>query len=369
MPTREEYETKIQALEWPDLLALWDGIKVRDTPEWGAGRAFEYLVLRAFDLNGAVVRWPYGVSLYGQREIVEEIDGSVRVGALYSLIESKDENDDIAIAPIAKLRNQLLRRPAGTFGMVFSSHGFTDPAIQLAQFALPQSILLWTGDEVELRFKPAKHLRALRDEISNVRGQRHGRFQRHDRSDLMRVYLLVEGNSAAEFLRRLLPAEIEPEITIVTAGGRSNITSKARSLMVAKRRPIALVADTKVTEKGAVEQRMRTLEELLGSATAGVPYKAIFAVPEIESWFFAVPDALERLSGKKLSPDQRELAEVRPKEILTKLFKDEGSLFVEQLASKLTEPEIQTLRETQPRKDLIDFITEHVNKKTEPQPA
>jgi len=149
VPTREEYERKILALGWPDLLALWDAVKVRDTPDWGAGKAFEYLVLRAFDLDGAVVRWPYGVSLYGQTEIVEEIDGSVRVGALYSLIESKDENGDIAIAPIAKLRNQLLRRPAGTFGMVFSSHGFTDPARQLAHFALPQSILLWTGDEVE----------------------------------------------------------------------------------------------------------------------------------------------------------------------------------------------------------------------------
>lgn len=79
--------------------------------------------------------------------------------------------------------------------------------------------------------------------------------------------------------------------------------------------------------------------------------------------------ALERLSGKKLSPDQRELAEVRPKEILAKLFKDQGLGYVEQLVSKLTEPEIQALRETQPRKDLIDFITEQVNEKTEPQPA
>jgi len=123
--------------------------KNRDTPGWDRGNAFEYLVLRAFQLNGAVVRWPYGVSLYGQTEIVEEIDGSVRVWGLYSLVESKDEDGNIAIAPIAKLRNQLLRRPAGTLGMVFSSHGFTEPAIQLAHFALPQSILLWTGDQVE----------------------------------------------------------------------------------------------------------------------------------------------------------------------------------------------------------------------------
>jgi hypothetical protein len=149
MPTREDYEAKIQSLDWAGLRDLWERIKIRDTPGWDAGKAFEYLVLRAFQLDGAVVRWPYGVSLYGQREIVEEIDGSVRVGGLYSLVESKDEAGTIAIAPIAKLRNQLLRRPAGTFGMVFSSHGFTEPAIQLAHFALPQSILLWTGDQVE----------------------------------------------------------------------------------------------------------------------------------------------------------------------------------------------------------------------------
>lgn len=185
----------------------------------------------------------------------------------------------------------------------------------------------------------------------------------------MKVYLLVEGNSDAAFLRRLLPAAIQPETTIVIVGGRSNISSKARSLLVTKRRPVALVADADVTDKDAVEQRSKTLEELVRSATVGVPYKIIFAVPEIESWFFAIPEALERLSGKVLSPEQRELAEVRPKEILTKLFKDQGSSFVEQLASKLTEPEVQTLRETQPRKDLIDFITEQVNKKTEPQPA
>lgn len=149
MPTRDEYEAMIQPLGWPELLNLWDRVKERDTPGWDGGKAFEYLVIRAFQLGGAEVRWPYAVSLYGQTEIVEEIDGSVKIEGLYSLVESKDENENIAIAPIAKLRNQLLRRPAGTLGMVFSSHGFTEPAIQLAHFALPQPILLWTGDQVE----------------------------------------------------------------------------------------------------------------------------------------------------------------------------------------------------------------------------
>ena len=153
MPSREGYEGMIQLLDWQGLLTLWEGIKIRDTPGWDAGKAFEYLVLRAFQLDGAVVRWPYGVALYGQNEIVEEIDGSVRIQGLYGLVESKDEDGNIAIGPIAKLRNQLLRRPAGTLGMVFSSHGFTEPAIQLAHHALTQPILLWNGDQIEYALK------------------------------------------------------------------------------------------------------------------------------------------------------------------------------------------------------------------------
>ena len=149
MPTRDDLEAHAKEMGWPELRSLWNRIKGRDTPDWPPGKAFEYLVLRAFNLDGADVRWPYPVSLHGNGEVIEEIDGSVRVGGLYGLIESKDESGNIAIAPIAKLRNQLLRRPAGTIGMVFSSSEYTEAALLLAQFSLPQAIQLWTGREVE----------------------------------------------------------------------------------------------------------------------------------------------------------------------------------------------------------------------------
>jgi hypothetical protein len=101
-----------------------------------------------FELDKAEVRWPYAVNLL-EGGVVEQVDGSVRVGGLYALMESKDWDKDVPIEPIAKLRNQLLRRPAGTAGFLFSSRSFTDPAIQLAYFTLPQAILLWEGIEVE----------------------------------------------------------------------------------------------------------------------------------------------------------------------------------------------------------------------------
>jgi restriction endonuclease len=134
-------------MDWRDLRALWNAIERRDTPQWEAGKAFEHLILRAFQLDGAQVRWPYPVQLFGEE--VEEIDGAIYSLGLSCLVESKDWMENVAVGPIAKLRNQLLRRPSGTVGLMFSRTGFTDPARFLAHFALPQAILLWSGAEIE----------------------------------------------------------------------------------------------------------------------------------------------------------------------------------------------------------------------------
>jgi hypothetical protein len=136
----------IEALQWDGLRALWENIEKRDTPQWEPGKAFEFLVLRAFQLDGAEIKWPYRVQLFGEE--VEQIDGMIYCTGLSCLVESKDLTDNVAIGPIAKLRNQLLRRPAGAIGLVFSRTGFTDPARLLAHFSLPQTILLWNGEEV-----------------------------------------------------------------------------------------------------------------------------------------------------------------------------------------------------------------------------
>jgi hypothetical protein len=148
MPTSKEYETAIRKLQWPGLQKLWADITANQvTPWWPPGKAFEYLVIRMFQLDKARVTWPYSVHLFGVQES-EQIDGSVRIAGMHCLVESKSETDPIAIDPIAKLRNQLLRRPAGTVGFVFTTTTFTPPAVQMTHFALPQAILLWTGKEV-----------------------------------------------------------------------------------------------------------------------------------------------------------------------------------------------------------------------------
>lgn len=128
--------------------------------EWRPGDAFELAVLRLFELEGVDVIWPYTVEMAGH--VVEQIDGAVYVQELSLLIESKDYERPINVEPLAKLRNQLLRRPSGVLGVVFSENGFTDPARTLAQFSFPQVILLWEGEELRLAALAGRMVEGLR---------------------------------------------------------------------------------------------------------------------------------------------------------------------------------------------------------------
>jgi hypothetical protein len=73
----------------------------------------------------------------------------ISLDSLACLIECKDATKEVNVEPIAKLRNQLLRRPATAIGSVFSRSGFTEAAVTLTGFVAPQTILLWGGTEIE----------------------------------------------------------------------------------------------------------------------------------------------------------------------------------------------------------------------------
>jgi hypothetical protein len=138
MPTTTEYEAARRKLKWPGLQKLWADITAGTVdPWWPKGKAFEYLVVRMFELDKAQVTWSYPVYLFGGKA-KEQIGGAVRFGGPHWLVESKDEDDTIAMDPIAKLRNQMRRRPWGTSGLVFTSTKFTPSAVQMTHLALLQ---------------------------------------------------------------------------------------------------------------------------------------------------------------------------------------------------------------------------------------
>jgi hypothetical protein len=142
-----DYQERIQSCQYPQLLELWEAIQSGETPDWEPGKAFEYLVIRAFELEGAAVSYPFMVRLGGT--VVEQIDGAIYSDSLSCLVECKDQESNVAIDPVAKLRNQMLRRPLGIIGLVFSRAGFTEPTKILARYSGSQAILLWNGLDVQ----------------------------------------------------------------------------------------------------------------------------------------------------------------------------------------------------------------------------
>ena len=141
-----EYIRRAEALSWDDVQFLWEGIRQGNTPGWEGGKAFEHLIIRAFKLSQLEAEYPYDVPPGGKP--IEQIDGLVHLACYTFLIECKDK-DAVDIEAIAKLRNQLLRRPETTFGCVFTSGDFTDAALIIVDFAVPHRILLWSGLDVE----------------------------------------------------------------------------------------------------------------------------------------------------------------------------------------------------------------------------
>ncbi len=150
MPKSVDYIRTIRRTRYPGVIRLWDDVLAGVTPGWPAGRAFEYLVLRAFELEGATVRYPFTVNL--PTGISEQIDGVIYHPSVIAMVESKDR-DTVDAGPLAKLRSQLLRRPAGVVGLAFCTGTFTLPAVALARQYAPQVVLLWDGADVDLALR------------------------------------------------------------------------------------------------------------------------------------------------------------------------------------------------------------------------
>ncbi len=158
-----EYHNKISQMHWRELQGLWQQILACETPDWESGRAFEYLVVRMFELDGFKAKYPFSVKLPHNAKVMEQIDGVVYHDALGVLFESKDYSNiqdktkrNVNIEAVAKLRNQLQRRPYLTMGCVFSSGDFTEPVSTLIDYLGNETILLWRGEEVNLCLQKRK---------------------------------------------------------------------------------------------------------------------------------------------------------------------------------------------------------------------
>lgn len=168
MASSEDYIAKIGTKNREELIALWntrDSTTIKN--DWDQGKVLEYTLLRAFELEGATIRWPYNVKIGDDKNgsVIEQIDGAIQFEHFYVLVECKDQQNAVNIEPFAKMRNQLMRRPSAVIGCIFSTSGFTEPALVLSQFSAPQTILLWNGDEFEYCLENGCFIKGLKEKF------------------------------------------------------------------------------------------------------------------------------------------------------------------------------------------------------------
>ena len=141
-----DIETRIRKGDRKKLLEIWDEITNPTAKSWTKGKGFEYLICKAFELEGANVEYPYNVIVRGT--ISEQIDGLISFGNIYCLIECKNQTDNVDFEPISKLRSRLQRRPSAAIGAIFTTASFTEPALILNEYLHPQTILMWEKMEI-----------------------------------------------------------------------------------------------------------------------------------------------------------------------------------------------------------------------------
>ncbi|MGA8352090.1 MAG: hypothetical protein WB773_30150 [Isosphaeraceae bacterium] len=108
-----------------------------------------------------------------------------------------------------------------------------------------------------------------------------------------------------------------------------------------------------------IVERQQSTEDLIRAADASIPVKVIAAIPEIEAWFLASPETIERMVGQKVSEEWLFFGRRDPRGALTRLAKEnKKSWDINQAISALDDQDIQRIRAIPEVAELSAFLQE-----------
>lgn len=174
----------------------------------------------------------------------------------------------------------------------------------------------------------------------------------------MIAYIVCEGSFDVQLLKIVIPEELLNKVEVVAAGGLSAVKSLARSLIVRRQVPVGVVIDADSVAPEVVKERLKSVEELVESVSANIPFKVIAAVPEMEIIFFQDIALLSRLLGYEPSQDMLTSAAFQPCKTLQKLLSQshhEKHSF-SQIINQLTNEDLKILRQAPFIQELIHFL-------------
>lgn len=173
----------------------------------------------------------------------------------------------------------------------------------------------------------------------------------------MKAYIVCERSLDSKLLKRILPPELIDTVGIVAAGSLSSVKSMARSLIVRRRVPIAIVVDAETLNSDQIEERCREIKEIVEGVAANTPVRVILAAPTIESVFFQDIALIPRLFGQVPSQAVLNMAVYEPKKVLTQLIAESKQYQTQaELIEQLTQKDIEILRKTPVMREMLQFL-------------
>jgi hypothetical protein len=170
------------------------------------------------------------------------------------------------------------------------------------------------------------------------------------------LHVLVESNTAAILLVKVLQEEQQASsVEIRCSTPPSSLYAAARTLLVVRNEPVAVMLDADSTDPEAANRRRLAAEEVIGEASGSAPLRVLMAVPGLKALLFRRTGAIERAYGH-LPQGLFELGLLSPRDALEKLDPNcsshQSSL---NIIKELNDADVAALRAESPLRELLEF--------------
>jgi hypothetical protein len=172
--------------------------------------------------------------------------------------------------------------------------------------------------------------------------------------------VLVESEASAELLGRLLGSERDAGLLrLQSSPVLSSLYASAKTLIVVRQQPVALVLDAKSTEPSMADRAWEDAAEVVGDPGRTSLLCLLVAVPAIEALLFRCPDAVRRVFPEA-TDDLMAIGRVSPRDALVRLG---GSVAERHQASvavidALNAENLAALRLESPVRELLEFVAQ-----------
>lgn len=129
-------------------------------------------------------------------------------------------------------------------------------------------------------------------------------------------YIITEDDTMRQVILRILAESLLSTTDVLDGTNRYGVISGARTLLVTRLLPVALVINAHSSDDIKVRGQVADIRYLVEQASRGIPYRILLAIPEIESVFFQDKGLLERLTNQQFTEREWRSAHYGPKAFL-----------------------------------------------------